>query len=346
MKPPILLKKITGIMFFLISVTGCATTEVEIRERADSGYYQNHVRSDLVRTQIDETFESVRRIQSTVTYRTYQFELGNLPRQSEVRGANLQQLAVETKVDNHSTAGSAMVLTAAQRGRVGLLTAAHVATFPDTIWHYSGVRVEGADNRVEAISLRENLNQFVFTDDGIELIELVVADDRRDLAMLRTKSPVRSASNLIPLRLPAGDVTQIRTADMIYAMGYPRGVQMVTQGVVNLTQHPIRTLILDISLNRGFSGGSAFAVRSDGSGLEWVGIITSTLGEREHYLAPEDVFDHEYTPDIEYTGRIFIRSTTRIYYGMTNAVDIDHIRTFLLENWNTLRDAGIMVPML
>jgi hypothetical protein len=346
MKPQIFLKKMTGILSFIIFLAGCATSEIEIRERADAGYYQNHVRSNLVRTQIDETFDSVRRIQSTVTYRTFQFDLGNLPRQSELRGANFLELAVETKVDNHSTAGSALVLTAAQRGRVGLLTAAHAASFPDTIWHYSGIRVEGADNLIEAVSLRENLNQFVFTDDGIELIELVVADERRDLAMLRTISPVRSASNLIPLRLPAGDVSQLSTADMIYAMGYPRGVQMVTQGVVNITPHPVRTLIMDIALNRGFSGGSVFAIRSDGSGLEWVGTITSTLGEREQYLAPENVYDHDYIPDLEYSGRVFVRSTTRIYYGMTNAVDVGQIRTFLLENWNTLRDAGIRVPML
>lgn len=332
-------------MLFL-AVLGCATTEVEIRERADAGYYQNHVRSDLVRTQIDETFESVRRIQSTVTYRTYQFDLDNLPRQSYLRGANFEFIAVDRKVDTHSTAGTALVLSAAQRGRVGLLTAAHAATFPDTIWHYSGVRVEGADNFVEAVSIRDNLNQFIFTDDGIELIELVVADERRDLAMLRTISPVGPSANLIPLRVPAGDISQIRTADMIYAMGYPRGVQMVTQGLVNLTQHPIRTLMMDINLNRGFSGGVVFAIRSDGSGLEWIGIITSTLGEREHYLTPDSVFDNDFVPDLEYTGRIFVRSTMRIYYGMTNAVDVGNVRTFLYENWNTLRDAGIRVPLL
>ena len=339
-------KKLSGIFVSIALMMGCATTEYEIRERADTGYYQNHVRSDLIRSQVDETFDSVRRIQSTVTYRTYQFALDDLPRQSELEGADLQHLAVHTKVDNHSTAGSALVLYAAQRGRVGLLTAAHTAIFPDTIWHYSGIRVEAADNLVEAVSLQENLNQFVYTDDGIELIELVVADERRDLAMMRTITPVRAASNLIPLRLPAGDTSQLRTADMIYAMGFPRGVQMVTQGVVNLTQHPVRTLIMDIALNRGFSGGSVFAVRSDGSGLEWVGIITSTLGEREYYLAPEDVYEYDYVPDLEYTGRTFVRSTTRIYYGMTNAVDVNQIRTFLFENWNTLRDAGIRVPML
>jgi hypothetical protein len=332
------------LLSFLMFSSSCGTTEVEVRERMDDGYYQNHVRSDVVRQQIKDSFTAVRRIQSNVSYRTYQFYVDDMPFESQLRGADLEAVSVESSVDNHSSAGTAVVMSQL-RGRVALLTAAHTVSYPDTIWHYGreGANIAG-DQQVEAVSVRENINQFVFTDDGIEMLEVVLTDSRRDLAVMRSQSRIQESSNLRPLNLRTGDVEQLEWTDMIYAVGFPRGVKMVTQGTVSRSDHPIRRIVMDISINRGFSGGAVFSVRSDGSGLEWVGIITSAMGEQETYLAPEEIPDEEYNPDLPYTGTMYVRTTPRIHYGITNAVDIEQVQDFLNENSTELRERGVTVP--
>ncbi|MCC5905505.1 MAG: trypsin-like peptidase domain-containing protein [Balneolaceae bacterium] len=333
-------------LFFIVLLvfSSCRTVqEVEIRERMDDGYYQNHVQSDLVRQQIKESFNTVRRIQSNVSYRTYQFYVDDMPFESQLQDVDFAEVAAESSVDNHSTAGTAIVLSQ-QRGRVALLSAAHTVSFPDTIWHYGdGISVAG-DQQVEAVSVRENINQFVFTDDGIEMLEFILADPRRDLAVMRSQASIGSDANLMPLNLTIGNFEQLDWSDMVYAMGYPRGVKMVTQGTASRSEHPIRRLVMDISINRGFSGGAVFAVRSDGSGLEWVGMITSAMGEQETYLAPEVQHDDEYNPDLPYEGTVYVRTASRIHYGITNAVDVDQIRDFLSENLDELRARGVSVP--
>jgi S1-C subfamily serine protease len=123
-------------------------------------------------------------------------------------------------------------------------------------------------------------------------------------------------------------------------MGYPRGVQMITKGVASLSNHPHRSLVMDLNINRGFSGGIVFALRSDGSGMEWVGMITSAMGERELYLAPEDGIQTDYNPEIPYRGESYVKSRPVIYYGISYAVDINEISRFIQENRNLLRSRG------
>jgi hypothetical protein len=332
-----------AVLIFGIFFSACRTTEVEIRERMDDGYYQNHVQSDLVRQQVKDSFKSVRRIQSNVSYRTYQFYTDDMPFESQLQDIEFADVAAQSSVDNHSTAGTSIVLSQRQ-GRVALLTAAHTVSYPDTIWHYGdGITVAG-DQQVEAVSVMENITQFVFTDDGIEMLEVVLSDPRRDLAVMRSLSRIGESSNLAPLNVRMGNVEQLDWTDMIYALGYPRGVKMVTQGTVSRSDHPIRRIVMDISINRGFSGGAVFAVRSDGSGLEWVGMITSAMGERETYLAPEEIHDDEYNPELPYEGTMYVRTASRIHYGITNAVDLEQIQDFLDENTEELRSRGIGIP--
>lgn len=119
---------------------------------------------------------------------------------------------------------------------------------------------------------------------------------------------------------------------------------MVTMGIASRSDHPSRSILIDASFNRGFSGGALFAVRNDGSGLEFIGIVTSALGQSETYLAPETIQRDEYDPDVPYTGEVFVRTAPRINYGITNAVDTEVIMEFFREKEDQLNDFGLIVP--
>ncbi len=346
-------KKIKSDFFYITSVilllgvylsAGCGTTEQQLQERTDTGYYQNVLGSDVVREQLTRGFQSVRRIQSNTIFRTYQFDGEPYPLRSELERVLFQDVASRSQTNNHSTAGTATVLHN-QGGRVLLFTASHTVVQPDTIWHYQAGTRNQPDPVIEAVSVRESLNQYVFTDGGIVMIEVVAYDVRKDLALMVSRGEVSGSDNLRRLEFPGGIAEQLQWGDVVFAMGYPRGVQMVSQGVASRSNHPIRSIILDLSINRGFSGGPAFAVRNDGT-LEWLGVITSAMGEQEFYLAPNFRSDDDFNPDLPYDGTIYINSAQRIYYGISNVVDIEEIREFMAESQIVLRRYGISISNL
>lgn len=311
-------------------------------EYTDNGYYRNNVNSKKVREQIEDAFESVVRIQNNVIYRTYQFYVDEMPRESQVRGKDLEEISVNSYIDDQSTAGTAIVITEF-RGRFALLTAAHTVFYPDTIWHYTDHSPDEDDQNVEAISVKQSVNHFVLMERGIIKLNLAVYDTDRDLAVMTNTNP--NIGNLLrPLPLPIGNPKQLDWGDMVYALGYPKGAKMVTLGTVSLSDHPRRRILIDASFNRGFSGGGIFGVRNDGSGLEWLGVATSAFGENETFLAPEEVGTEDFNPDVPYTGSIYVRSVPRIDYGITNAVDVNEIQDFLRENERKLNDFGVVIP--
>jgi hypothetical protein len=173
-------------------------------------------------------------------------------------------------------------------------------------------------------------------------LDLVANDINRDLAIMTNSESEESLMR--PLSLPIGRSDELGWGDIVYALGYPKGAKMVTMGTASRSDHPTRSILIDASFNRGFSGGGLFAVRNDGSGLEFIGVITSALGESETYLAPQTIDTEEYDPDVPYTGDMFVRTAPRINYGITNAVDTEEVMEFLRENQDRLNDAGLVIP--
>lgn len=332
-------------LFLLLFVffSGCMSArQAGVVESSDRGYYRSHTNSQVVRDDIKDGFESIIRIQNNVIYRTYQFYLDEMPLESEVRGQDLEEISADSYLDDQSTAGTAIVVSEF-RDKYTLLTAAHTVFFPDTIWHYHETPSETDDQRVEAISIRQSVNHFLIMDRGIISLDFVVNDPHRDLAVM-TNSETDSDNLLRPLSLSLGNSDRLDWGDMIYALGYPKGAKMVTLGTVSRSDHPTRSILIDASFNRGFSGGAIFAIRNDGSGMEWMGVVTSALGENETFLAPDGVETEDFNPDIPYRGDVFVRSTPRINYGITNAVGINEIQEFFEEYEDELNDAGVIIP--
>lgn len=331
---------ISFLILFLFSI-GCSGVREAGLGAGDDGYYKNHLQSKAVREDINRGFRSVVRIQNNVIYRTYQFYADEMPLRSELEGQDLSEMAAESYLDDQSTAGTAIVLSE-YRGKFAMLTASHAVFYPDTIWHYRSDNEDDMNRYVEAVSVRESVNYILLNERGVIKLDLVANDTSRDLAIMTNSESEESLMR--PLSLPFGRSDELDWGDIVYAMGYPKGAKMVTMGTASRSDHPIRSILIDASFNRGFSGGALFAVRNDGSGLEFVGIVTSALGESETYLTPERRQGEEYDPDVPYTGEVYVRTAPRINYGITNAVDMEIIQEFLRENRDRLNEAGLVIP--
>lgn len=336
--------KIVSMVIFISFLVTCSGTENVSRDRVvhdTQSRYMSSAGSDFMRDEIKKGLESVNRIQNTAAYRTYQFDLNNLPTRGELEGTEFRRLAADTKLDHHSRAGSAVVLSN-RRGKSVLITASHVVSFPDTVWHYLESTRGGVESLVEAVSVKQTISRFILGNQGIYDFEVSINDERRDLALLIQPWEQNSRPQLPPLELGIGRYEALDWTDQVYAVGYPLGIGMVTRAMVSKSvQSPRRSFVLDASINRGFSGGAIFAERSDGSGMEWVGMIASASAVYEEYLTPDGNLDEEFHPELEYRGAVFVQRTQRINYGITYAVGIDQIREFLNDHRDELRDQGI-----
>jgi hypothetical protein len=333
-------------VFFLMALfifAGCSSTD-QVIEEEDRRSYVSYTGSDQIKEQIKDTFESVKRIHNSVIYRTYRFDESALPTRGSLERANFRRIAKESFVDDHSNAGTAIVLSN-RFGRTTLLTAAHTVTFPDTVWHYRRGGSGELQDLVEAVSVKQSSTHFILSESGILSFEVAVSDSRRDLALLLKRWTDGENPGLKPLEIEPGNHASLDWTDLVYALGYPKGVQMVTSAMVSkFSISSRRSFVLDSSFNRGFSGGALFTVRSDGMGLEWVGILSAAYAENEYYLAPEAMADEDYDPNLPYDGELYPRRVARINYGITYAVGMEQIGDFFRENRDRISSFGLSVP--
>lgn len=337
---------IISCLITLVLFYGCGTSEQMAVDRdSGDGYYRNIVQADRFQRQVVQGFKSIRRLQNTVMYRTYLFNPSQTITRSQIGSFNIENVAVNSVVESVTNAGTATVLS--NNGiKAVFLTAAHTVSRADTVIHAYDKDSGSPDDRIEAVSIKVSENHFVIADNGIVGLDLVATNSSKDLALLISNEPFEENYSLRPITFEAGSFDQVEWGDRVVAMGYPRGVQMITQGVASLSSHPHRSLVMDLNINRGFSGGIVYAIRNDGSEMEWVGMITSAMGERELYLAPEDGTQTEYNPEIPYRGEIYVKNRPVIYYGISYAVDIDEIKKFIQENRNLLRSRGASIREL
>lgn len=327
---------------------GCSSSDKVATERMEHDtrtLYQSAAGSDFMRDEIKKGMESVNRLHNTVVYRTYQFDIEDLPTQAELINTEFSRVAVQYKIDHQSSAGTALILRNSG-GKSALVTASHVVSFADTLWHYADTSEESPDFHVEAVSVRQSLSHYLIGPEGVYDFEVELNDPNRDLAFMSVSWEQGQRPRLSPLQLRAGQSSQLDWTDQVYAVGFPLGTEMVTRAMVSNTgQTHRRSFVLDAAFNRGFSGGAIFSERGDGTGMEWVGMITSASAEREEYLVPHRNYDEDYRPDMEYTGAIYRHRTQRINYGITFAIGVDQIREFYNENRSELRRRGLSLPV-
>ena len=211
--------------------------------------------------------------------------------------------------------------------------------YPDTVWHYHNNSSSANNQVVEAVSVKARSNYSIFIGDNFGPADLIISDRRLDLAVLTTRFEMDDT--LFEGSIFPGDSDRLEWADFVYAVGYPKGIKMITSGIVSKTERMRGdSFSLDASFNRGFSGGIVLAINSETSMPEWVGMLSSSTSSIEYVLVPEQMNLNDYAPDIPYTDTIYVERKNRIDYGITHAVSINQIRTFLQQNRDSLREFG------
>ena len=219
-------------IFSVVIVTGCSSSKQSFYVEDERSLYRSYAGADIVRTQVKEGFESIKRLHNSVVYRTFLFSPDDNYTEEYLSGADLEEISIQVFNEDHSTAGTGIVISN-RMGRTAMLTASHTVSFPDTVWHYEREPVQGRENRIEAVSVKLSGTHFLFGEQQLLTFEVAVNDPRRDLAILVMNWGRSGDPGLKSLNLPPGNHERLDWTDMVYALGYPKGVQMVTKGMVS-----------------------------------------------------------------------------------------------------------------
>lgn len=336
MKPTPLLLLLTVLSFTL----QCKTSNEAVGDQSES-YYTKSAAKSKIDGWISDNLELVAKIQATVFYRTYLFDTTRELNKDSLMGKELSDYSIGTQTHNESSSGTAVVM-AESENRVALLTANHIVNYPDTIWHNYQNPPGNRNEIIEAISVKISNNYSAFVGDKYGPADLILQSHKDDLAVLSTQFKVDES--LLPGSIQVGDSDKLRWADFIYAIGYPKGTKMITGGIVSKTNRlSADGFSADASFNRGFSGGIVLAINRKTLKPEWVGMLTSATADINYNLIPREMTLEEYAPEIPYTDAVFVKRTKSINYGLTHAVSIKQIRSFLRQNQSTLQENGFNI---
>lgn len=322
----------------LFLVSSCASNNITAEQPIRSGYYKKDASQTRIGEWSRENMDLVARVQGTVFYRTYQFDPNQQLTKADFSDTGFEDRSLGIITQNESRAGTAVVLSESN-GNTALITADHIVNYPDTVWHYYENSPFPNNQIVEAVSVKARSSYSVFIGDNFGPADVIINNRSLDLAVLSTRFEIDEES--VRGSISAGDSDQLEWADFVYAIGYPKGVKMITSGIVSKTDR-LRGdgFTVDASFNRGFSGGMIVAINSESSLPEWVGMLSSSTSSIEYVLVPEQMNLNDYAPEIPYTDTIYVERKNRINYGITHAVSINQIRIFLQQNRDILREFG------
>lgn len=326
----------------------CRSSEPTVtgeKPRKSSKYYTSAYPQGDISKELTRAKNAVLRIVSTGFYRSYSFS--QLVTLSDIRTNDNDIGKIANRITNfeESTAGSSILLENI-RDRHLLITCEHVVSFPDTVITYYESKNIPPETYIQSISIKQRQTNLIFKSNRLKSFDVLATDSRSDLALLRASFSDQPHETEQSLDMPMGENDRLQLGTFIYIIGFPKGYNIITRGVVGDSgnQHD-RFFVMDALFNPGISGGLIIASRDNYRSFEWVGMARSASVDREDYLVPRPTLD-DFGNTIEpYQDTVFVQRKNRISYGITQAIPMNRIRSFLSKNKDLIRKNGFSYPV-
>lgn len=329
-----------AICLSILTLFSSCTTVSQVVEFGDlpgtAPYYTSAFPVTDISSQLSSVQESIIRISSTGRYMVYRFDDVQVT-DDQIEGADLGAISSRQNAIEESTSGSAIIIGKTQT-RAYLITCAHTVEFPEQIVTYKKGEGIPVDTYIESVAVKQNQVNIAITPFGLVYYDLEDEYRERDLALLSINLDDFQEEHLQPLQIAFGSSGYLRTGSFIYVLGYPRGYETATQGMVSqANRNRNGDFITDALFNRGISGGLIIATKDNFRSFEWVGIANAGVAHHEYFLVP-DTDRVDYTDKLQlYTGPVMAKEVATLNYGLTHAISTQSISEFLRRNRNTLR---------
>ena len=331
------------LLYLLLLLSGCVSSGRPVADKPvqrEGNYYTSAYPNRNISSQLEAIQRSVKRISSTVIYQTFYFD-DQLVTEEQLKGNDIKDLASHSIARNESTAGTAFAIARNNRS-VALLTCAHVIDFPDTLISYIESEDLPEEEFIRSVTIRRSQTNLLHDLPNIGAFNILAQNHADDLALIEVNLSEFEDVHVPPLPVSIGDSMRLRLGSNVLIMGYPKGQPMVTRGIVsNPNRNQDGDFLMDALFNQGISGGIILASRDNYASFEWIGVANTTSAVKEMQLIPDPTKEATYNPFDIYTDSVFIRSETRISYGITQAIPTSRIVHFLEEHKHKLSRLGL-----
>ncbi len=297
--------------------------------------------------ELNKIVRTVKKLTAIAYYRSYVFEPEAKITLSQIQNNLYKKKASRELYYNNSVIGSATVIHYHAR-RLVLLTCAHIVDFPDTVLTYYLDENLRRSSFIQSVSFKIRQNNFVADLPERGQLELLAMDSDLDIAILGKVFKNDIGYGIPMFEYPFGKAKDLEWGSFVYLLGYPKGHQMVTRGIVSQPNRNARgSFLVDGLFNKGFSGGIVLAIKDGVPNFELVGIAGSAAADFEYYLAPPDDVDNTgYYLHLPYSGDVYARFEKRINYGIIFVISAEQIKEFIKENEDILKNKGYALPSI
>jgi hypothetical protein len=335
---------IFGLLISLILINGCSSIYNTVYPTLGDGKYDSEFPYKSSSDELTKISETVQRVNSTAFYKIYIFDERSRYTLKDLEGKQLNKIAVSEAFADNSSAGTAVIVYS-ENGTVALLSCAHTITFPDSIIAYRLDENGSASNFIESISVKEKQIIYVAGFPEGSSIDVIVKDDKIDLAVLGRKYSTLTQFSLPAFKYPTGKAKELEWGTFVYLFGYPINFKVLTKAIVSSPRRDENgSFLVDAVVNPGFSGGLVLAIRDGVPNFELVGIVQWVPEEDENLIYPEELKNKSnYNHLVPYKGNLYVRKHSSIKYGITKIIPVESIMAFLLQNKSFLNDRGFYI---
>ncbi len=327
--------------FVLINLS-CSSSYYHQRPReANNGEYDSGFPGQNTSDKLEEISNSIFRVSSIAFYRTYTFGDTSRIKKSDLSESLVKQNSIKSTVTDKPILGTGTLIYL-NSGAAGILTCAHVVSFPDTIITYFVDSAGIFSDYIQSISFKMKQDIYVAGFPEGSEVNIILKDDALDVAFLGRQFEATSVSKFQVFNYPFGHSKELKWGTFVYLMGFPLNYKMVSRAVVgNPGNDKSGTFLIDAPVNSGFSGGIILALRDGVPNFELVGLIQSVPEEDENVLEPAAIDKkYRYSPSVPYKGLSYVNQLKLFNYGIAKAVPIDLIVNYLKKNKELLISKG------
>ncbi|RLC52846.1 MAG: hypothetical protein DRI23_01875 [Candidatus Cloacimonadota bacterium] len=332
-------KKIIVIALASLLILSCAQRIYDVAyPTLNDGQYDSEFPYRNCSKQLEEISASVKLINCMAFFESYIFSKEEMVVKADI----LQKILnydKEILYDHHPVSGTATIISKAF-DKVLILTCAHIVDFPDTL--YAFYQNDANEPKyLQSVAVLSNIDLYINDIPNGDKLEILATDYPNDIALLGVD--IGRAQNFIPVfDYPIGSSHELEWGSFVYILGYPIGNKMITRGIVSNPGNAEKsTFLIDALFNKGFSGGLVLAIRDGVPNFELVGIAQSVSAEYNYILVPDkERYEYNYNLQLPYTGKSRVALKEEINYGITHAISIEAIQSFIKKNKRELESKG------
>ncbi len=331
-----------SILFSFLIINSCSSVTYEkIYPILADGKYDSEFPYRRSSEELERISKTVQRVTSTGFYKTYIFSPSDSVTTEDIHKKPIENLAVETGFAHESKSGTATTIYH-EKGKVALITCAHVVNYPDTVFSFISDSIGNITPYLESMLIKDNQAIYVAGFPEGSKLRIIVIDEKLDIAIIG-RNYYALHNYIFPVfNYSIGKARELEWGTFVYLFGYPMNYQMITKALVSSPNRDDNgSFLVDAVVNEGFSGGIVLAIKDGIPNFELVGIVQWVPEEVDNIIAPlKRKSDRPYSSFVPYEGDIFVKRYPNIKYGIANIISIDSILEFLELNKSKLYKEG------